>query len=542
MQIHYPAFFLNSIPSIFIDFFLPGVIAILVGALLSQKTVREVAYCIIIVSALVCSPVPSGIFASESILGYPVLTFFDWFSILAPNTSWVADDIYGASIEAYRWVLAAFWILLLTAAIVFATAKRNRKTYMMASVLIVLSFLCGVRFVCRSNDSIIRKDYRPYGTLQHEFTYRQKYPEQQELPADFHVSKYCIELTVRNNTKATVRIELKENDRNEYRFTLYHGYVINSIKDGNGDKLNFDQNGDYVTVYAPMGTKELNFSYSGSAGKYYSNYQGIALPGYLPYYPVPGFVKFYEAGQIVVNTDLEPTDYEVYVDSNMAVASNLPKTDDNTFSGNADAVSLYGGMIVSEEKEGIVCWYSPIGVRSIKISGYQEAWKRLADQVGETAAFDLMGKTIFMQPVTIMAANSGQEGYVEFSDHIITADWSVTADSLCKQHLLATMPKEKSTLLLYNVFSDYLIFGGSREVAEIPWSSIEILTRYDSANEIEDLEEWSEYIEASNLFSELFSYKANLLREDFVLKAVYQYLKKSAPECNQIEFLYRLGE
>ena len=123
LQIHYPAFFLNSIPSIFIDFFLPGVIAILVGALLSQKTVREVAYCIIIVSALVCSPVPSGIFASESILGYPVLAFFDWFSILAPNTSWVADDIYGASIEAYRWVLAAFWILLLTAAIVFATAQ-----------------------------------------------------------------------------------------------------------------------------------------------------------------------------------------------------------------------------------------------------------------------------------------------------------------------------------------------------------------------------------------------------------------------------------
>ena len=190
----------------------------------------------------------------------------------------------------------------------------------------------------------------------------------------------------------------------------------------------------------------------------------------------------------------------------------------------------------------VFCLNSPIGARSIKISGYQEAWKRLADQVGETAAFDLIGKTIFMQPVTIMAANSGQEGYVEFSDHIITADWSVTADSLCKQHLLATMPKEKSTMLLYNVFSDYLIFGGSREAAEIPWSSIEILTRYDSANEIEDLEEWSEYIEASNLFSELFSYKANLLGEDFVLKTVYQYLKKSAPECNQIEFLYRLGE
>lgn len=118
-------------------------------------------------------------------------------------------------------------------------------------------------------------------------------------------------------------------------------------------------------------------------------------------------------------------------------------------------------MIVSENTDGIVYWYSPIGARSINIDGYQEAWKRLTDQVGETAAFDLMGKTIFMQPVTIMAVNSVQEEYVEFSDHIITADWSVTADSLCKQHLLATMPKEKNTMLLYNVFSDYLILAAA---------------------------------------------------------------------------------
>ena len=71
-----------------------------------------------------------------------------------------------------------------------------------------------------------------------------------------------------------------------------------------------------------------------------------------------------------------------------------------------------------------------------------------------------------------------------------------------------------------------------------------IIINYDLPGkiEIEDLEEWSEYIEASNLFSELFSYKANLLGENFVLKAVYQYLKIPAPECNQIEFLYRLGE
>lgn len=542
LQIHYPLFFLNSVPSLIVDFFLPGVIAILVGILLSQKTVRETAYCIIIVSALICSPVPSMIFASESLFGYPVLAFFDWFSILAPNTSWVADDIYGVSIEVYRWVLAAFWILLLIMSIVFATTKRTKKTRFLSSILAILTLFCCVRFVYRGNDSIIRKDYRPYGTLQHEFSYRQNNPDQKEVLADFHVSKYGISLTVQNNLEANVHIELKENDLNVYRFTLYHGFVINSIKDAHGDELDFAQNSDYVTVYAPKGTQELNFSYSGNAGKYFSNYQGIALPGYLPYYPVPGFARFWESGQIVVNTDWEPAYYEVYVDSNLAVASNLQKIDDNTFLGNADAVSLYGGMIVSEETDGIVYWYSPIGARSINISEYQEAWNSLANQVGETAEFVLTGKTIFMQPVTIMVSNSVQEQYIEFSDHIITASWSVTADTLCKQHLLTTMPRDKTTNLLYNAFSNYLVFGGRSDAAEISWSSIDILTRHDSADEIEDLEEWSAYIGASNLFSELFSYKANLLGEDYVLRAVYQYLKNPAPDCNQIDFLYRLGE
>ena len=275
---------------------------------------------------------------------------------------------------------------------------------------------------------------------------------------------------------------------------------------------------------------------------YTTLFRSVALPGYLPYYPVPGFARFWESGQIVVNTDREPAYYEVYVDSNLTVASNLQKIDDNTFSGSADAVSLYGGMIVSEETDGIVYWYSPIGARSINISEYQEAWNSLANQVGATEEYVLTGKTIFMQPVTIMVSNSAQEQYVEFSDHIITASWSVTADTLCKQHLLTTMPRDKTTNLLYNAFSNYLVFGGRSDAAEISWSSIDILTRYDSADEIEDLEEWSTYIEASNLFTELFSYKANLLGEDYVLKSVYQYLKNPAPDYGQVDFLYRLGE
>ena len=540
--ISYPQFFFNAVPSLILDFFLPGVIAVLLGVILSQKAVREVAYCIIIISALLCSPVPSKIFAGESIFGHSILSLFDWFSILAPNTNWVADDIYGVSIEAYRWALAAFWILLLIATIIFIVTEGRKKFKILASVCAALALICCVRFTLRSNDSIIRKDYRPNGTLQYEYTYRQNNPKQEELPADFTVSQYYINLTVRSNTKANVIIELEPNSLREFHFTLYHGYNIDSVRDENECELEFDRDGDYVTIYSTEGTQKLNFEYSGTSGKYFANYQGIALPGYLPYYPVPGFIKVWESGQIVANTDRPATNYEVYVDSDLAVASNLKKSGHNTFSGKAEGVSLYAGMIVSEEINNVTYWYSPIGSHSIDIDDYQESWDRLSKQVGETSAFDLTGKAIFSQPVTIMVSNSTQVGYVEFSDHIITASWSVTADQLCQQHLLSTMRQDENTSLLYNAFSDYLMYGGDEEAPEISWSSIEILSRYNSADEIQDLNEWANYIEASNRFYELFSYKANLLGDDYVLKSVYQYLKSPSSDYNQVEFLYNLGE
>lgn len=543
LRIDYSPFFFNAVPSLILDFILPGVIAILVGSLLAQVVTREIAYSIIVISALFCSPVPSRLFASESILGHPVLALFDWFAILAPNTSWVADDIYGASIETYRWFIAAFWILLLAAIIIFVTDKKA-KNRIYAFVMVILSLVCCIRFMLRNDDCIVRKDYRSNGVLQAEYSYHIKNPNQEEKSANFSIDKYFIDLTIRSSIKADVLVELKGNELDKYYFTLYHGFLIDRVEDINGNKLEFERDKDYLTVYVPKGTLQVRFIYFGNTGKYFANYQGIALPGYLPYYPVPGFVKLWEPSEmaVIADTDREPAYYEVHVDSNLTVASNLQKESDNTFSGNTEAVSLYGGMLISAETEGITYWYSPIGTRSVNLHGYKETWKELSNRMGETSEFDLTGRTIFLQPMTIMAANSSQEGYVEFSDQIMTAGWTITAEDICKQHLLSILHKEQNTAILFNAFSNYLIIGGNPESYEVTWSSIEILTKYNSSGEIEDLEEWSSYINARDRFAGLFNHKANILGEDFVLKSVYQYLKDPSPDCNQVEFLYNLGE
>lgn len=538
---HVP-FLTHALQSVFLDLFLPGVIALLTGTVLALSLKRELAYCVIIVSVLFCSPVPSKLFASEEIFGHSILSIMDWFSILAPNTDWVADTMYGVSMEVCRWVLAVFWVSLLVGIILLKFSSKTGSRRIVAVVTLLMVLICGVRFSLRENDSIVRKDYRPEGSLNSEVSFRANNPETESIAPDFSVNRYDMEFTIKSGTAADVIVEIEDNTLSEFRFTLFHSFNIESIESTEGKKLKFDRCGDYITVYAPEGTKKLHFQYSGNAGKYYANYQGIALPGYIPYYPIPGHVQLWDSSknEVIVNTDRKISYFEVKINSPLAVASNLECTTTNTFSGYTDAVSLYAGLLAVTETEGLTCYVSPIGHQSINLNGYQQVWNDIASKVGESARFDLSGKVIFLQPMTILATNATQENYVEFDDHIIVGGWAPSAEDICFGYLSSLIPENASTDMLCTAFLDYLSFGGVPASNTINWTDIEILAKYESVNEITDDDEWFAYIDAMNKFTELFNYKIDQLGEECVLKAVYQYLRN--PTVHQVEFLYNLGE
>lgn len=541
-QTLYVPFLIHALQSVILDLFLPGVIALLIGAALSLSLKRELAYCVIIITALFCSPVPSKLFADEAIFGHSILSLLDWFSILAPNTDWVADAMYGVSIESCRWFLAVFWVSLLAGIILIRLSSKAGRMRTAAIVALIMVVVCGVRFSTRENDSVVRKDYRPEGTLNGEFSFRTNNPEVEPVDPDFSVSQYRIELTIKSNIEADVTVEMNDNMLSQLRFTLFHSFNVKSIETTDGRPVEFDRRGDYITVFAPAGTKELHFQYSGNAGKYYANYQGIALPGYIPYYPIPGHIRLWDSSknEVVVNTDRETSYFAVVINSPLTVYSNLKSTAVNSFSGLAEAVSLYAGMLEPAETNGLTYFVSPIGHQSLNLQGYQKIWNELASKVGESGQFDLAGKVIFLQPMTILATNATHETFVEFDDHIILGGWAPSAEDICIGYLSSLIPQNSSTDMLCTAFLDYLIFGGVPGNSAIIWADIEILTKYESANEINNEEEWFAYIDAKNEFTELFNFKVDQLGEEYVLKAVYQYLRN--PTVHQVGFLYNLGE
>ena len=83
--------------------------------------------------------------------------------------------------------------------------------------------------------------------------YMQKHKDISETAATFEIKEYDLEFTVGRELRATAVLKIDKNNLNEYPLTLYHGYRIQSVADGNGQALSYAQEGDAVTVYNPGG-------------------------------------------------------------------------------------------------------------------------------------------------------------------------------------------------------------------------------------------------------------------------------------------------
>lgn len=540
--IAYSGYVVHSGLSVVINCLLPGLIGVLLGAVLALKVKRTVAYCVMLVFALLCSPIATQLFAMETIAGIQILDIFDWFAILAPNLNWVADAVYGVAMEVCRWILALFWISALIAILVWSL-NRGKKRYI-AFLLAALSVVCGMRFAARGNDSLIRKDYRSDGALNFEWSYRNENPIGPEQSANFNVESYELTFVVHSKLEATAVVTVSNPYLREYLFTLYHNLTIHSITDELGQELSYTQNGDYLTIQSPTGAKELHFNYSGNLGKYFTNYQGIALPGYVPYYPMAGHVAFWNGttNNVIANTDFPVTHFKITVNSPLDVVCNLTETSHNSFEGNAGTISLYGGLLVEAETDGLPYYCSPLGSQSLDLNGYQEIWAGLCDLVGTDIEFDLTGKTVFQQPITIMASGGGGESVVVFDDHIIVGNIAPNAEYVCETYFISLIPNKDNTSMLRNVFQDCLNYDGNEEVAKPAWDELEILTKFDRHSQIHDEEEWFAYVNAESItFRQLYIYQLSTLGRETVMHAVYEYLMRENHEVNQVEFLYNLG-
>lgn len=137
-------YYLHIVLVNFLNLFLLGTLANLLGMCLALKFKRVPAYSLMALSIFIVSPLsdmlPGIATDSYGFNLWPAKWFFS--KILPQNLTWVIDNQYGMPIEALRWNLMLFWICLFLAIVIFSILPKKTKTRLAVTALAVI--LAGV--------------------------------------------------------------------------------------------------------------------------------------------------------------------------------------------------------------------------------------------------------------------------------------------------------------------------------------------------------------------------------------------------------------
>ena len=528
---------------------LPGVVSIMLGTSLSGLR-RPGAYAIMLLFSLLASGYPMLLFSPFCIGKLEVASLLDWFSFIVPNSEWAPDGIYGIGVELCRWILIGFWISLFAAILLYKQMRLGGGIRRFTALcMLVLCVLCGIQFAGRNNTYIMNKDSRPSSTLYSEWNYRKAHQQTESQEPAFSVIKYDLSLKIRASLRATATLTVSPNSLTTYDFTLYHGYTVSSVYDGNGKALPYQQDGDHIHIEAPDSLETVVLQYEGNADKYYANYQAICLPGYFPYYPMAGKLSVWDYVQsaYLPITGRPEAEFNVTVDAPTQVVSNLPSISENCFQGRSDSVTLLAGFVHRRaDTEGVI-YTSPLMEPEslLNLQSIERQWHTMMDRFDLPIELSLNNQTVFYLPLTIRSSNGNHESFVALNDTIFVCDLNPSANTLCANYFSNQIPDRPETAELKRYFMDYVMFPDSAEgIEKPPFSAVEIFLHINSPAELnmETEEEWNDFImNHEEPFRQLFIYQVNHVGEKKAIRMIYDYLTTVGPVENQAVFLYNLG-
>lgn len=362
---------------------------------------------------------------------FPLLRLFD---IFPPALNYQPVYAFGQSVLPYRWLTALFWLLLSLFVISLKTGERNRRFRAapavfasLALAFLVVSQLPASRVIVGSDDPKYSMEYgdKEYYYKAYDF-YSDDYDEDgankewANFEKEFDVTDYDLEIKVGNNLHVRAAITVDKPNLEKYDFTLYHGYKISSVRDGDGNKLRFKQDGDHFTVFNPekKSLDRIVLKYSGFSTQYYSNLQGLFLPGYFPYYPHSGSLPVYNMGQREIYRFMldEPTHFKVKVNSSQTVYSGLEQTGKNEFEGSTTGVTLVSGLYDCYEKDGVKMVYPYLHF----YCGQEKQRAKFFDKYRSTETLPDNIKTVIIIPS--IESNGGYTGYCQFDNYLVSKE------------------------------------------------------------------------------------------------------------------------
>lgn len=418
-------FFYHIVISMFLNFFLSGILASLAGAYVASLRKKVTQYIVLLAIVFLTSPIFTDMFPTALVMTevadiFPVTNIFD---IFPPNSNSVFIFPFGTSVLPYRFEIILFWCLL-TALLMSLSENKSIKNKRNIALL-VATCLC---FTCYCiPESTVKRNTDPAGAEYHDYNYYvmrsfagenlydmecNSFDEESSKP--FSVKSYKLDFFVANYLYGKAEIEIDGTELlSSYVFTLYHGYKVIRIEDESGKKVSFNRRGDFLQILNYLGETHFTVYYCGSCPKFYSNLQGIALPGDLAYYPVAGLHRQYDKeNQNMLAVHPETADFEVKVHGYaQKVFCNLPENGRNGFKGKSNGVTLLSGFYEEYKVDNctFVCSY-------LDGEAKEENFRRILSDFetsGQLQKID--GKKIMVMP----SLNQGSYG-TSLDDHIVS--------------------------------------------------------------------------------------------------------------------------
>lgn len=332
---------------------IPALSGVLWGFAGHFRTNRLVFGLLTFCAAFLASPIATELYISAGSfgntlggerLGACLQTALGFFYCLVPVYDRSLNVTYGLSIELYRWGTALFWLVMLSG--IALTQLRKLRAAGIACLVLCLPIAAfsvqsrsmGMTGLYVDLPTIRREDNDGMGNYKYQ-------SEAGETPA-FQVVDYRLDFTFSDMLHADATLLLSEDGLPQYAFTLYHGYEVSDVTDGDGKALSYSQENDRLLVYPNQGEplNAISLRYSGWNNIYYSNWQGAYLPSFSYYYPIAGCHEMY--------TDPNTDTASFTVSCNRDSFVNLERNG-GLWVGEANALNIVSGMYRTADINGV---------------------------------------------------------------------------------------------------------------------------------------------------------------------------------------------
>lgn len=359
LQINRAEVLASILGCVFLYFFLVAFIAVLLG-LAVALTMKRLPACMVLAAVCLFSStiflaLVEGIYNATSINLFP---FYELISLYPRGLEYMPPHSTGYSLLPDRIAATVFWVALFLLIILWKTLRNRVKAHKVAALVCAAASIASFAMYCApqariltannaKGDFLIDRDY--YGAPGNAV--------QKEEAGGFTVTGYDMDLSVTTQLRAAVTVRVDQPDLPAYKFTLHRNYRVRKITRQDSERLEFQQDGDYIEVSNRDGApvESLTFTYAGNNPTYFSHMQGISLPGHFAYYPHSGYRRLYDtSGQGFYKTTLpEPVDITLHMRYCKEIFTNLPKMGDNTYAGKTDGVTIFAGFYEERSVEGI---------------------------------------------------------------------------------------------------------------------------------------------------------------------------------------------